>query len=87
MRAHRPRGRVSALIPYPDLRKPATGNTNTKTGGWKIPHLKTQMASGEYLVIMIFKVPQQKTVSTPGYPIVMPTSHQFLPIYGMLSEL
>lgn len=45
------------------------------------------MAFGEYLVIMIFKVPQQKTVSTPGYPIVMPTSHQFLPIYGTLSEL
>lgn len=48
---------------------------------------ETQMAFGEYLVIMIFKVPQQKTVSTPGYPIVMPTSHQFLPIYGTLSEL
>ena len=85
MRAHRPCGRVSALIPYPNLRKPATGNT--KTGGWKILHLETQMAFGEYLVIMIFKVPQQKTVSTPGYPIVMPTSHQFLPIYGTLSEL
>ena len=45
------------------------------------------MASGEYLVIMIFKVPQQKTVSTPDYPIVMPASHQFLPIYGTISEL
>lgn len=87
MRAHRPCGRVSALIPYPNLRKPATGNTNTKTGGWKILHLETQIASGEYLVIMIFKFPQQKTVSTPGCPIVMPASHQFLPIYGTISEL
>lgn len=31
--------------------------------------------------MMIFKFPQQKIVFIPGYTVVIPTSHQFLPVF------
>lgn len=31
--------------------------------------------------MMILEVLQQKTISVPGYPILIPTDHQFLPLF------
>lgn len=42
---------------------------------------ETQIASGEYLVIKTFKIPQQKAGSPPGHPVGIPTNQQFLPMF------